>query len=276
MIEHTKNIELQIKQSGSYFDIDEDGFLINPTGLDRIQPRWLPIVDRVAKAYQEVYGDALTHVFIRGSVAKGMAIEDLSDIDSFCLINVANIPDVGEEFRILDNHIRVEFPFCEGVEFQTYCESDLPLDDSLIIQSLCIFGDVPFAPKIKPGKAMIRNATGVFPRMQRSEEKGIVLHQSGTPESIQAQCVWLMKEILRVGVELTYERSGRFTRDLYLCWKDFSEYYPAHDDSMRYVLYLALNPTTSMDKIDVVRNELVPFLQQEAVRLDIAQPTNHS
>jgi hypothetical protein len=268
MSERSNKVETSIRPSGSYYDIDDEGYLINPTSYEKIQPHWLPVIDRAVEAYQQICGDDLTHVFIRGSVAKGEATDGISDLDTFAYIDTKGA--VYQGFREYTEAIVSDYPFSDGVEFSTYHESEGP-GDNLIVQSLCVYGTPPEQPKLKPGKVMIRNARGVFNRMKRSEEICDVLRGTDRYDAMRDQCVWLMKEMLRVGIELTYERSGRFTRDLYLCWKDFSEYYPEHEATMHEALYLALNPTAELARIEGLRGKLAPFLQSEALRLGIDQ-----
>ncbi|MEZ4103239.1 MAG: hypothetical protein R3B55_01620 [Candidatus Paceibacterota bacterium] len=86
-------------------------------------------------------------------------------------------------------------------------------------------------------------------------------------EDIKNKCVWLMKNILRSGFEITMERSKRYTRDLYLCYKDFSEYYPEKEKIMREVLDLALNPISDKEKILEIKDKITPFLLEEAKKV---------
>jgi hypothetical protein len=227
-------------------------------------------MDSVIETYRQYYGNKLTHVFTRGSVAKGQAVDNISDIDSF-----ACVADGIEPVNYYESAIKKQYPFCAGVEFQAYTPSELPLDDWLIIQSLCIYGEPPQQPKIKPGNDMVRHANNVFLMAKSAQKKSLVLQKTSDEEKRKDYCVWLMKQILRTGVELTYERSGRFTRDLWLCYKDFSEYYPDAAKVMYQVLYLALNPTVDLDQIDKARLSMVSFLQDEAVHLGIAKAPCH-
>jgi hypothetical protein len=72
---------IEIQPKGSYFETDEEGFLISPASIEKIQEEWKPVIDDVVKAYQEAYGDKLRAVYVRGSVAKGEAIENVSDLN---------------------------------------------------------------------------------------------------------------------------------------------------------------------------------------------------
>lgn len=273
MSEHPKDGTVEIAPIGSYVDIDKDGYIINPTGVEKLQPHWKPLINEVLRYHQQLFGDDLHSFFIRGSVAKGQAVDGISDLDSFAFIRNR------QEIKIVDSsellaRIREHYPFAEGVELQFMTVDRISKEASLIIQALQIFGEPVEQPLLRPGRDMIRNAKGIFNRMAKSDIRINRLQDNPNQERIQEECVWIMKHLLRSGVELTYERSGRFTRDLYLCYKDFAEYYPEYSEAMYRALYLALNPSTDLQEVIATRDALIPLLQQEAVRLNIAAPSN--
>ena len=76
-------MNIEIRKTGSYFDTDSEGYLINPASMTKIQEEWKPIVNDVVKTYKEQFGDDLISVYLRGSVSKGEAVAGISDIDSF-------------------------------------------------------------------------------------------------------------------------------------------------------------------------------------------------
>lgn len=43
---NTKN-KIEVQPKGSYFQTDVDGFLINPTSMEKVQEKWKPIIDDV-------------------------------------------------------------------------------------------------------------------------------------------------------------------------------------------------------------------------------------
>jgi len=72
-----------------------------------------------------------------------------------------------------------------------------------------------------------------------------------------------MKGLLRVGFELTMERSQKYTRDLYRCYETFAEYYPEKEPEMREVLDLALNPTADKEKMKQIMENFGAWLLAE-------------
>jgi len=76
------------------------------------------------------------------------------------------------------------------------------------------------------------------------------------------------RRIVRSGFEVTMDRRNRFARDLYLCFEQFSEFYPDHSERMFRVLTNCLNGGESPLQF----GELVAFLSHESERLTVPAP----
>lgn len=72
-----------------------------------------------------------------------------------------------------------------------------------------------------------------------------------------------MKTLLRIGLELTLDKAGKYSRDLYPCYKIFSEYYQEKESNMREVLELALNPTDDMEYLISIKENFGQWLLLE-------------
>jgi hypothetical protein len=59
---------------------------------------------------------------------------------------------------------------------------------------------------------------------------------------------WISKRIVRSGFEVTMKRTDRVTRDLYLCYEQFSMFYPEHARQMYQVLVNCLKGDHSAAK----------------------------
>lgn len=254
--------EIEIQPMGSYLEIDKDGYVVNPASLEKIQEKWMPVVTDVIDVYKNQFGQHLKNVYIRGSVAKGKAIDDVSDIDSFCYVDLPKeqIENSWKEEEI--NRLKEKYPFIENAELICHSTSKQP-NNILLNQSVCVYGEPVQVPKLKPGKEMMIHLPYLAERTSMVEEK---LQNSKSEKDIKATCIWYMKDLLRTGFELTMERSHRYTRDLYVCYKDFSEYYPEKETQMREVLHLALNPTDDLNKIIEIMNSFMPWLTEEVKR----------
>ncbi len=76
---------IEIQKHGAVLHTDPDGYLIPDVSLDNIVPPWDEAVDFIKNAYIGHLGESLHSVYIRGSVARGLAVEGISDLDSFAL-----------------------------------------------------------------------------------------------------------------------------------------------------------------------------------------------
>ena len=256
----TKN-KIEIQPKGSYFQTDENGFLINPASVEKVQEKWKPLIDDIVEAYKNKYGEKLKNVFIRGSVAKGEAVEGVSDIDTFAYVDLSKeeLKDNNTN-RDIRKHIEEKYDFVEDIEMGAFPLSDIPDDHIILNQSLCVYGEPISIPKLKVGKEMAIHSPTFHNRFKWFEK---FLEKDESEEEIKKSCVWLMKGLLRVGFELTMERSQKYTRDLYRCYETFSEYYPEKEPEMREVLDLALNPIADKQKMKEIMDSLGAWLLAE-------------
>lgn len=246
--------EIPIEPIGSYFELDDQGYVINPASLDKIQEKWRPVIDDIIEGYKKHLGDHLKNVYIRGSVAKGKAIDMISDIDTFCCVNVPKDTIDTSWTKDLQNEIEEKYKFVEGVELDIRNLSKMSSQGILLNQSVCVYGESLPVPKMKPGKEMMLHLPYLEERLSLVAEK---LDEADSEQKIKWRCIWFMKDMLRSGFELTMERSQRYTRDLYPCYAGFSEYYPDKEPLMREILRLALNPTGNKDEIYKIRDAFV-------------------
>lgn len=257
-----KKETIEIKPTGSYFEVDEDGYIINPASLEKIQGEWKELVDDIVEVYKKAYGENLKQVYIRGSVAKGEAVKGISDIDTFAYVDLS--PEYLKENntnREIRKDLVEKYQFVEDIEMGAFPLSEIPDDYITLNQSICVYGKPIEIPRMKPGKEMAIHSPNFHNRFVWFEK--FLAKKSEPEEEIKKGCVWLMKGLLRVGFELTMERSGKYTRDLYRCYETFSEYYPEKEAEMREVLHLALNPTSDKNKIKEIMDNLGVWILSE-------------
>jgi hypothetical protein len=252
---------IKIKDIGSYFDVDENGHIVNPTSQEKIQSQWRPVVNAVLETYQKVFGDKLQNVYIRGSVAKGQAVEDISDIDTFAYVEIEKDEIDYNWTNDAEKAILKQYPFVEGVEFSALPLSTAYDNQIMLNQSLCVYGESIDVLRLKIDKNLAIHAPSFYKRLERFEK---FYEQEKTPEQIKSHCVWQMKGLLRVGAEIVLERSNKYTRDLYKCYEVFSEYYPEKESEMREVLNIALNPIDDKNKVKEIMDTTGDWLLKES------------
>jgi hypothetical protein len=253
--------EIEIKPLGSYFDVDEEGYIINPTSKDKVQEKWTPVIDDAVEAYKHAYGDHLRHVYVRGSVAKGEAIEGVSDLDTFAYVDIPSEEIEHEWVDQAEIKLKESYPFVSKIELEAYPITDIEIDTSVLNQSLGVFGSDVEVPRLKIGKELAVNTPGF---QKRINECRSVLEKEEDDEMIKKECVGFMKWLLRVGFEITMERSQKYTRDLYRCYETFSEYYPEKEFKMKEVLGLALNPIADKEKLKEIVGDFGMWLLEES------------
>ena len=184
-------------------------------------------------------------------------------MDSFAYVDLKD-NEIEKSWRVeAKRYLKEKYPFVEA--FEIYAEKPSENSGFFVSQSLCLYGKEREVKKRKPGREMFYHIND----NQRYEnaEKWFREIEPSSGEQIKNKCAWLMKNILRSGFELTMERSKRYTRDLYLCYKDFSEYYPEKEAIMREVFDLALNPISDKEKILEIKNQITPLLLEEAKKV---------
>ena len=70
-----------IRPIGGFQPLDADGFLINTARIEKIAPKYLPIIQQVVSKIQEIYEKKWLSIYLKGSVPRGLAIDNVSDLD---------------------------------------------------------------------------------------------------------------------------------------------------------------------------------------------------
>lgn len=260
-------IDCKIEKLGEYLALDSDGYILNTTKLSAIQSKWKPCVDEIVDEYKKHYGSAVHSVYLRGSVAKGKAIENISDIDTFAVVTLPN-KDIDKTWEkdflnaFMEKHL-----FVNGVELQVS-----PLEgfekrrgQKILIktQSICLYGE-SLANEIEPMKPGLETTQHLQHLGKEIRSSIELLQNEVNDEKILNDCTWIMKRILRGAFELVMERSNQYTRDLYPCYEGFSKYYPDQKNEMYSVLEMAVCPTKDVSKITSLLEGIGNFVVQES------------
>ena len=257
-----KTERIEIRPMGSYFEVDTEGYVVNPASLENIQPEWKPLVDDIVETYKAVYGAYLTQVYARGPGAKGQAVRGVSDIDTFAYVDQS--PEYVRENGISDElqkALEEKYDFVQGIEMSVSSLDQVSDKRIILNQSVCVYGEPIEVTKLKPGKEMAIHAPALHKRMARFE--GFLERGDIPDDEMKDRCVWFMKTFLRVGFELTMDREHKYTRDLYPCYETFAKYYPEHEPEMRRALDLVLNPTADKQEMKKVMDTLGQWLVSE-------------
>jgi hypothetical protein len=244
---------------GDVLPLDAEGYLVNPCRSELIVPPWSDAVAAIKAAYLQHLAEKMHSLYLRGSVAKGRAIAEVSDIDTFAVIFGERDQIDRSWVRAFQQYMAVQFPFQTGIEigfvpYRAVCDAYGARGSRRMIktQCICLWGEdlAPLIPPYKPGRALVGHAFGIKADIQ------LVVEQLPAIEDIPTicrRCQWIMKRLLRTGFELVMEREQTYTRDLYPCYVAFSRHFPAQEQQMKHALEQAIVPSDT-------KEELVQFL----------------
>lgn len=245
------------KKIGRFLEIDENGFILPDVKLEAIDPKWMSLVMFVKN--QILQTKKVSSIYIRGSIPRGLAQSGYSDADFLCITE--------ENLDHLDQHIneqcKVQFPFVRGIELGSINQNQLKFikpgrtrpylemllkTQSLFLEGIDICKDIP---SFRPDVEMVSHVFNLKKEFENND-----LHSEGDRK-------WMSRRIVRSGLEITLDRSQNFTRDLYLCFEQFVNYYPGKKDIMYAALENSLNGHIDIKNFD----ELIHFLNDESKRL---------
>ncbi len=255
---------------GSVMITDAEGFLISDCHYDKIVAPWRNAVDEIKHLYLQTFGDIIHSLYVRGSVARGTAIENRSDIDTLAII-LKNPNDINFDKFMRGKHaLEEKFYFSTGID-AGFIEYDKLLGDAsnthqtnrlfhdkftLKNQSVCIHGNdvITQLPSFKPdtytAKHFYINLATIFSTFEQKTR------DQQDKDNIKFWCVWVMKIIIRMGFIIVMDKEKTFTRDLFPSYTIFAKYFNEKKDDMKMALNFAINP---IDDLGVITHFLNVF-----------------
>lgn len=243
-----------IQKLGTLMPLDADGYLINECGWDQIQAPWLDLVSAWRDACVSQWGDRLHSLYLRGSVPRGLAIPEVSDLDSIAIFSDQPESSLSTGIEPLQTALTQRYRFCPKVEVALLSLTDLrspasPWQAIVQTQGLCIYGEDLRSqlPRFKPGMALINHAFDLADDLAETQAflRQLPSHHPQFDTWVKTQCGWITRRLVRTGFELVMTTEGTFTRDLYPCYACFSRYFPEQEPLMRKALELAIQPSAN-------------------------------
>jgi hypothetical protein len=253
---------LEIREIGKFHKLDSEGYILNSAIYPIVQKEYEGPIRLAIEGLLEKYSKNIHSIYLRGSIAKGIAVHGVSDIDFILLVQSAfTEEDNLFLYKILDKQIGESFSFVNGMEFQGLPEATLirtSIQFMFRTQCVCIYGEdiIPDLPKFKIDRNAIAHS--------RSLKKDIQDTLDG-----YHSCGWIMKRIVRVGLEICMIEEQVYTRDLYPCYQVFSKHYPDWAGKMRKALELAIQPSKVMQEVKSILTSLGYFLVREVERKNL-------
>jgi hypothetical protein len=246
-----------IERIGGVAPLDEDGCIANPARLDLIRDPWLAPVQALGAQCRAMFGADVHGIYVRGSVARGVAVPDSSDLDAMLVFREFTAPPLASTIQAIEADVQTRFAFVRGVDISVVKRSELRAltstgsrsRDAFVLktQAVCVDGIdlIPSLCKVRPGPGTMIEARRLVSSIEYVIAK---LHLRGkTPEEIAAYCVWVMKILVRAAFELVQDRDRGYTRDLFPCAEIFARHHPEHADDLWKAVAWAVNPISDRD-----------------------------
>lgn len=208
---------------GKYFLTEAKGFIVNPCALHLIDSSWMEAINFFKERYLRAHFDHMVSLYVRGSVPRGLAVNNLSDLDIFAIVLAKNkLTFLNESFKSVFLH---KFPFIKSIDFSEYLFSDNWVEANprismvLKTQSLLIAGK-DLASEIKPfkiDKELMIHHHWLKKDLENFEETLSTNHENTRQ---------FLKTLIRSSFELVMLRARKYTPDLYLNALEFAEYCP--------------------------------------------------
>ncbi|MDJ1172653.1 hypothetical protein [Roseofilum capinflatum] len=242
----------QIRPWGKLLAQDPAGYLINDCHIDKILPPWTLLVEELRQRVQPPWSTRLQALYLRGSVPRGLALPQVSDLDSFAILSGEILDTDRSLARQICSQLQKRYLFCLKVELILLTQADIEQHYSIWpsiiqIQSLKIAGeDLPLTlPQFEPGSSLINYAYTWEKDLGQTLN---ILAQLSPQDArfsaqVKKQCRWIMRRMVRTGYELVMEQDQSYTPDLYYCYQRFALYFPEQQRAMHKALQLALFPS---------------------------------
>lgn len=259
---------IEPRPCGTFLDVDDSGYIVPRAAAHRVQEQWKPVIDATVALYRRSFGDNLHSVWLRGSVAKGEAQLDWSDLDTFAYVQ-REVP-WPESMTEGEQQLKVRFPFCRGFELSASPQSTLYRDrvDARMIktQSICLHGE-DISAQIEPFtlREMIHYSRYLRFHLEVKLPR-FLERDAGDPTEVKATCGWVTRLTLRSLYELVMLDEGRWTNDLWPCYEIFSRHYPARSEDAMELLVLTLNPVSDEERIHRALSAFTPWIYEEMGR----------
>ncbi|HEY1037598.1 MAG TPA: nucleotidyltransferase domain-containing protein [Candidatus Paceibacterota bacterium] len=260
---------MEIKKIGTLLHANNVGYFVSDLKGNLIQPEWdVAVKAAVGILRKDIPG--IVSVYVRGSVATGRAIEGVSDIDFF-VITKKTTRDVYKQRAYAGlSTLNENFPYVSRFDVGYYThEQILNVKERVLIKlrAVCVHGkDISGEiPMLRPGRDVCVTLLG----LEKEIEQTMSEIQDGyyTSENTKAMCTWMMKRLVRAGLELVSERQKAYSRDLFVCHEAFCLHYPELEKISYRAMELALYPEDDLGQIKEMIRSLGGFLVQESKRM---------
>jgi len=228
------------------------GYLIQPLNKPKISKDWKKPIDDFLMLIDKLENDNIHSIYLRGSVAVGDEIPNISDIDFYIVTKEPTNEFDTKRIRDLCDDLNKKYNFITKYDIGYFTINDIlniPERFLLKLTSFCVYGE-DIKNKIKDpklGSEIQLSLSGLESDLNKlkAEIKGGFYNKENTKQT----CVWLTKKIIRSSFELISEKESEYSRDLRFCINRFTKHYPNKNDEIEKVLNLFLSPTNKIEDL---------------------------
>lgn len=228
-----------VRRLGRYFPLGPGGVVLNDARPNAIDPDWRAAAVRVtARVREELEPRA---VYLRGSVARGLAVPGRSDIDLVLVLEPgrADAAALVDRLRRDADALLPEAARAGGVDLELTVPDRLlsgrtPEALAVATQSVLLYGE-PFHERIRPFRLGRETALGL--RGLRRD-----LRRVASAPASPAVLAWSAARVVRAGLELAAVPAARYTCDLGLCWETAAGVFPELRAGLEHALVAAVDP----------------------------------
>jgi hypothetical protein len=276
--------------TGRLWKTDAQGYILNDA--NSIQPTFMSVVADAVAAYTRAVAADLHSIYVTGSVARGLAVEGMSDLNICAVLDEQTDPELAlrdwtpaAEEAILDQHAVISDVRLELWPYTTVLGDPAFFSIGAFIlktQSICLWGG-DLTPELPDYRITPHIANDDIVNLADDvQDARNDLEANPTPRRTRAVCYRVAKQLLHTGFSLVMLRTGVYTRDLDLSCDYVVQHYPDHADDARRALAYVRQPSREAQVVRDYLNRFGVWMVSEANRWldqhnparDLAMPTN--
>ena len=261
---------IQIRPIGGFQPLDADGFLINTARIEKIAPKYLPIIQQVVSKIQEIYEKKWLSIYLKGSVPRGLAIDNVSDLDILVIHNEEIIStDWQKDFK---RNITQTYPFLARLDIKHLTYAQLRKNKSMKFliktQSVLLEG-LDLMAQMAPYR-ISKDCQLILPHLENDLRDAKLQIPSFNAEfEFKKIGSWVAKRVLRGAFEAIMIENQQYTRDLYYCYEALRIHAPQHQQLYKKWLHTYLEPMDDAPTLLKLIQECQDYFQM--ARLDFEE-----
>lgn len=243
---------------GRYWQVDDEGLLLNDARRAAIAPEYGPLLDALVARVTQAIGGDVHSICLSGSVARGLARPGDSDLNAIVVLEESIDPELVLQGWITPAErdlARAHPALVREVQIEVWPQGEIFRDPAefsiaafiLRTQAVCLWGssleaELPdYSLLHHPTRIAIANDDVVQFADDLAEARN-ALAEDAHPRAVQGWCRHICKQMLRTGFGLVSVELSRYTRDVDLCAQDFAQGFPAQAAAIAQALSWARQP----------------------------------